>query len=174
MNRSEVIVTVPRRGRQVRRRRKRKGGAGTATQKRERTPPPAVITVAENADLHRERQPAIKVHGFHGESRYLFLSSLRTALFSLHASSLPFPRVVRSVALLSIPNTESARVLRSSLRSMPRRINWPRSHDLSLPLTFALTRRDNFVNKLSHFLLSRFYNSVKIVVNIKLQEIDQS
>lgn len=24
--------------------------------------------VAGNADLHRERQPAIKVHGFHGES----------------------------------------------------------------------------------------------------------
>ncbi|EFN62235.1 hypothetical protein EAG_12398 [Camponotus floridanus] len=28
---------------------------------------PAIITVAGNADLHRERQPAIKVHGFHAD-----------------------------------------------------------------------------------------------------------
>ena len=42
---------------------------------------PAIITVAGNADLHRERQRAIKVHGFHGESQHLFLAFLLTFFF---------------------------------------------------------------------------------------------
>lgn len=76
-----------------------------ATQKSGSGSTPAVITVAENADLHRERQPAIKVHGFHGESRHLFLSSLRIALFSFaRLSALPSRRVSF--------HSESARELR--------------------------------------------------------------
>lgn len=46
---------------------------------------PAIITVAGNADLHRERQPAIKVHGFHGESQHLFLSFLVMFFFAVLA-----------------------------------------------------------------------------------------
>lgn len=54
---------------------------------RDRSTTPAVI----NADLHRERQPAIKVHGFHGESQqhlyfHLFSVSVFLCIF------LPLPR----------------------------------------------------------------------------------
>jgi len=73
---------------------------------------PAIITVAGNADLHRERQPAIKVHGFHGESRRLFLSLPVTFFFVTGFFPAPYGEPVslplRSPFLfLFIPNTES-------------------------------------------------------------------
>lgn len=81
-NRGEVIIDccVPRGRRAKRKHSDAEAGADTTS--------PA-ITVAENADLHRERQPAIKVHGFHGESRRLFLS---TGIFPRPASLPPSRR----------------------------------------------------------------------------------
>lgn len=55
---------------------------------------PAIITVAGNADLHRERQRAIKVHGFHGESQHLFLASFPLTFFFFHRGPLLYLRRV--------------------------------------------------------------------------------
>lgn len=115
---------------------------------------PAIITVAGNADLHWERQPAIKVHGFHGESQHLFPSSpltfffhcvlficLRHAVFSLSPPGILF-----------IPNTE----LDSRLSSV--NAAWSQLTATFIPLQSSLK---NFTNYLPQFLslgLLRFRN----------------